>query len=310
MKANKKNPPQYEWGPFPFGEGQRIMDIRYDVVFKAVFTKDTTESRAALSDLVSALIGRTVTVETITNNEPAVDDIRQRYLCFDIACKTGKGEPINVEMCFNPKAHEPVRLEYYTARLFLRQDIHGKNKIYDDLKETYQIAILAKKRFFPDENFAHNFLYYDPDNRVSLGGRTRIITIELVKVGPIAGKPVEEMTNAELWAVFFQYLTDGEKRGKIIEIIDREEGIAMAINTLVNITQDEIEYERMTNLIKSQLDYQSGMVDARCEGIAEGMEKGHAEKALEIARKMKTAGRPLSEIAEFTGLSAETIGQL
>ena len=79
----------------------------------------------------------------------------------------------------------------------------------------------------------------------------------------------------------------------------------MAVETLVNITQDEIEYARMCNLIKSQLDYQSGMVNAKREGLAEG----HAEKALEIARKMKNAGRPLSEIEEFTGLPIETIEQ-
>ena len=93
----------------------------------------------------------------------------------------------------------------------------------------------------------------------------------------------------------------------------------MAVDTLVNITQDEIEYARMCNLIKSQLDYQSGMVEAKREGRAEGMKEGikegraegltegHAEKALEIARKMKNAGRPLSEIMEFTSLSAESI---
>ena len=75
----------------------------------------------------------------------------------------------------------------------------------------------------------------------------------------------------------------------------------MAVNTLVNITQDEIEYERMSNLIKSQLDYQSDMVWAKREGRAEGI--------LEIARKMKNAGRPLSEIMEFTGLPPETIEQ-
>jgi hypothetical protein len=80
---------------------------------------------------------------------------------------------------------------------------------------------------------------------------------------------------------------------------NREEGIAMALDTLVNITQDEIEYARISSLIKSQLDYQSGMVGAKREG--------HAEKALEIALKMKAAGRPLSEIIEFTGLPAESI---
>ena len=152
------------------------MDIRFDPVFKGVFTKDTAKSRGALSDLISALIGRTVTVETIIANEPPVDDTRQRYLRFDVACKTAEGEPVNVEMAFNPNAHEPVRLEYHAAKLFVGQELHGEDKTYDDLKETFQIAILAKAKFFPDENFAHSFLYYDPDNRVSLGGRTRIIT--------------------------------------------------------------------------------------------------------------------------------------
>jgi len=38
-------------------------------------------------------------------------------------------------MAFNPKAHEPVRLEYHAARLFLRQDIHGKDKTYGLIKK-------------------------------------------------------------------------------------------------------------------------------------------------------------------------------
>jgi len=212
-------------------------------------------------------------------------------------------------MAFNPKAHEPVRLEYHAARLFTGQDIHGQDKTYDDLKETYQIAILAKEKFFADENFAHNFLYYDPDNRVPLGGRTRIITVELEKTEPAAGKPVEEMTNAELWAVFFEYLTDEEKRGKIIEIINREEGIAMALDTLVNITQDEIEYARMSTLIKSQLDYQSGMVGAKREGRAEGRAEGHA-KLIETVRNLKALGVSADIIVKSTGLSSEEIAKL
>ena len=245
-------------------------------------------------------------------------------------------KPINVEMAFNPSAHEPVRLEYHAARLFVGQNIHGEDKTYDDLKETYQIAILAKMKFFPDENFAHNFLYYDPDTHISLGGRTRIITVELVKTGPVADKPVEEMTNAELWAVFFQYLTDEEKRGKIIQIINREEGIAMAVETLVNITQDEIEYARMCNLIKSQLDWNTALFEARSEGRDEGrneglregrneglregrneglkegrnegLREGLSQASLDIAQKMKTMGFLAEQIQAATGISEEELG--
>jgi hypothetical protein len=40
------------------------------------------------------------------------------------------------------------------------------------------------------------------------------------------------------------------------------------------------------------------------------MEKGKVETSLEIALKMKNAGRPLSEITEFTGLDVQTIAAL
>jgi len=230
MKIENQNPAQYERGLFPFGD-RTIPDIRHDPVFKAVFTKDTAESRLALADLISAFIGRAVMVETITANEPPIDDPGRQYVRFDAACRTGKGEPVNVEMSYNPDASEPVCLEYYTAKLFTGQD-----KTCDDLKETRQIAILAKGRFFPDEKLTHDFLYNDSKTNISFGGKTRIITVELIKTKSIVDKPVEEMTKAELWAVFFQYLTDEAKRDKIIEIINREEGIAMAVEILGTFT--------------------------------------------------------------------------
>jgi len=306
MQTNNENPTRYEWGPFPLWNGKSVLDIRYDPVFKAVFTKDTKESRGALSDLISALIGRTVKVEAIIANEPPVDDTRQRYLRFDVACRTEKGEPVNVEMSLNPNKSERVRLEYHAAKLFVGQNIHGEEKSFNDLKETYQIAILAKKKFFEDGELIHDFIYYDPKTRIPLGGKTRIITVELVKTKPIVDKPVGEMTAAELWAVFFEYLTDEEKRAKMIEIINREEGIAMAVETLSNITQDEVEYARMCNLIKSQLDYQCGMVEARRSGREEGRE----EEKLIIAKNLLAEGSTPEFVHRITGLSLEEIKEL
>ena len=52
--------------------------------------------------------------------------------------------------------------------------------------------------------------------------------------------------------------------------------------------------------------HEQGLAEGHDEGLAEGETKGK----LEIARKMKTAGRPVGEIAEFTGLSMDTIEQL
>jgi predicted transposase YdaD len=51
----------------------------------------------------------------------------------------------------------------------------------------------------------------------------------------------------------------------------------MAVETLGTFTQSELEYIRETSRIKGELDYQSGMVEARRKGLAEGRIEGRQE---------------------------------
>jgi predicted transposase/invertase (TIGR01784 family) len=57
--------------------------------------------------------------------------------------------------------------------------------------------------------------------------------------------------------------------------------------------------------------FELDLAKARAKGRADGMERGIkiglAESKLEIARKMKQAGRPFGEIAEVTGLTVEEV---
>jgi predicted transposase/invertase (TIGR01784 family) len=274
------------------------VDIRYDNVFKAVFTRNTPESRTALSRLVSAITGRNLTVLSIAANEPPVDSLRDRQIRFDIPCKTGDGEPVNIEMSLNPDAFELVRLEFLAGKLFTGQDIRGSDKTYDDLKAAYQIAILAKGRFCEDGALVHSFEYYDPEQGVSLGGRSRIITVELSKAAESVEKPAGEMTAAELWAVYFRYLTDRSKRTKINEVIASEEGIAMASEVLITISKDEAERARLMSEWKYEVDTQSKLVQAK------------REERREIARNLKAIGVSIGQIAQGTGLTEQQINEL
>jgi predicted transposase/invertase (TIGR01784 family) len=285
-----------------FTENDDLLDIRYDNVFKAVFTKDIPASRAALGKLVSALVGRELSIVSINANEPPIDNLNDRQIRFDIFCKADDGELLNVEMSLNPKPFEPVRLEFHVGKLFTGQDIKGKDKNYNDLKQAYQITILAKERFFEDDVPLHTFEYYDPLHKVSLNGRSRIITLELSKLTEVVKKPIKDMNAPELWGVYFQYLRNKEKRGIINEIIKQEEGIAMASEVLITISKDEKERFRLLSQEKYELDTQSKLSYAKKEG--------RTEKALEIAQKMKKMGLPVSQIAEGTGLSPEVIQKL
>ena len=293
-----------------FTDTDEPLDIRYDNIFKAVFTRDTPASKTAISGLISALIQRKVNVQTIVANEPPVNNVFDRRIRFDIACKAESGELINIEMSFCPESHEPVRLEYYASRQFSGQGIQGIEMDYSDLAETYQISIIGERKFFPDDILVHTFQYYDPEHSIPLKGKSRIITMELQKAEYLINKPTREMDSSEMWSIFFKYLTNKSKREKINEILEREGEIAMAADTLIHISRDEIEQARLTTELKNILDYQSGMVSAKREGRAEGHKEGRLEEKLKIAQKMKSAGRSIVEIEEFTGLSSDVIQQI
>ena len=111
--------------PFQFSENDNPLDIRYDPIFKAVFTRQTQASKGALSSLVSACIGRAVTVDTITANEPPVDDARDRLIRYDISCIAATGEQVNIEMTLFPSFWERERLEFYAARKHGSQESVG-----------------------------------------------------------------------------------------------------------------------------------------------------------------------------------------
>jgi predicted transposase/invertase (TIGR01784 family) len=294
-----------------FTEDDDLIDIRRDNVFKAVFTKNIPASKRALADLVSSLIGRKLGVVTITANEAPIDNLRDRQIRFDINCKAENGEPVNVEMSLNPESFELVRLEFHVGKLFTGQDIRGKDKTYDDLKQAYQITILANERFFGDDIPLHAFEYYDPEHKVSLNGRSRIITMELSKLDKVAEKPIKDMSAPELWGVFFRYLQDRSKRGIINEIIACEEGIAMASEVLITISKDEAERAWLRSEEKYALDTQSRLVHAKrkalAEGRAEGIEQGIKEGIEQTARNLLAMGMAVDDISRATELPVEKV---
>jgi hypothetical protein len=121
----------------------------------------------------------------------------------------------------------------------------------------------------------------DKKHGVPLGGRTRVITLELSKLEYLVEKPAGEMSAAERWAFYFRYLTDRGKRQKINEIIKHEEGIAMASEVLITISRDEVERARLLSEYKYEVDMQSHIVNAKREGEQIGERRGRQEGRME-----------------------------
>jgi len=75
-----------------------------------------------------------------------------------------------------------------------------------------------------------------------------------------------------------------------------------AEKALTKIDRDYVRYIRNMNILKNSMDRAQRIYDLKKEARKEVM--------LEVARKMKKAGRPFCEITEFTGLPVETFEKL
>jgi len=116
-----------------------------------------------------------------------------------------------------------------------------------------------------------------------------------------------------------KYRHEKQAEPLIKELCRKEEGIMHAEKALSKVDRDYAKAIRRMNIIIGSMDRASEIYNARLEGKAEGKaegkeegkaegkEEGIAEANLATARKMKKAGKPFSEIAEFTGLPIKTV---
>jgi hypothetical protein len=238
----------------------RLVDLRYDKIFKAVFTQETPASRKALTALLEANLNRKLDVVTVIANEPAAQSESDRQIRYDIACAFNDGELANVEMTLWPKGTEPLRIEYYLCRLFASQKLSGMDKDFGDLKQSYQVSILGNN-LYNDSYAVHYFEYYDPEQKVGLGGRPAIITLELKKLEYLAEQPLEGTSGQERWGLFLRYAAEPERLGLVNKLLEMEEGIAMAGEAILQLPRSQVEEMRRISREKFEVDQRQARHD-------------------------------------------------
>ncbi|MFP3042008.1 PD-(D/E)XK nuclease family transposase [Treponema primitia] len=170
-------------------------------------------------------------------------------------------------------------------------------------RPTYQISLIGKGRIYDDDDLVHRFIYYDPEHNLSFKGLTVIIDIELEKAEKVATeKSAHGMMDIEKWAVFFLYHRDLTKRDLINEILEYEEGISMATEELLTVTQAERDWVRRESELKFELDMQSRLTYAK----EDGYELAKKEAEIIIQEKDGVIQEKDAEIQELRRLLAAT----
>ncbi|MDR0654740.1 MAG: Rpn family recombination-promoting nuclease/putative transposase, partial [Treponema sp.] len=128
-----------------------------------------------------------------------------------------------------------------------------------------------------------------------------IYTMELPKVP-------EESDGRAVWG-WMQFLR-GKRKEDFEMAAERNPEVRGAVDTLYRLSEDAEVRAQMEYRDKARRDHATLLHAAIQEGEARGKVQGEARSRMEIARNMKKRGRPVDQITEDTGLSAEEIARL
>jgi predicted transposase/invertase (TIGR01784 family) len=219
----------------------------------------------------------------------------------DVKVQTKTGKIIDIEIQVNPVKSIGKRLSFYKSKLIVEQI--GKGELYNVIQKVICICITNYVLFSETPDYFNHFRFYNPENGLCFEDiPEEVYTLELAKVpGRDDGTPGWE------WARFF--LARGEEEFEMVA--QRNPEIRKAVDSLYELSADEkvrAEYEMRQKAWRDRASQNEGYYqDGVRAGRQEGRQEGEQRKAVAVARRMKAHGRPIDEIAEDTGLDAETI---
>jgi len=284
-----------------------ILSPSEDFVFKATLTHP--DAKSALMDLISVIIGYTVTDVQIRNNELPATDTEEKNERLDINCVIDDGSQIDVEMQGSAlEGPHSGRVTLINKAIYYLTDLHSsqksKNVNYKNLVKTYQITFCTNN-IFEQEHYLTQASLRDK-NGLQLSDQINMTIIELNKLGDILDKPTDDMTPLELWLIFLRYADDVKKRDLVNKILDKREEITMAANVLSSISQDEhMKAKRM-----SQRKWETDMANNYLEGIDVGEARGIKKGISVAAKSMLNEGIPIETIIKVTGLTRREVEQM
>ena len=291
--------------------GADILPPSDDRVFKLILTNQ--EAKPVLIDLISSIIKRPVVDVEVRNNEIPPNDTQEKAERLDVNCRIDNGSQIDLEMQASriqeesDGKHQNLKGKsiYYLCDLHSSQPSKGVRR-YDRLARTYQVTFCSYTVFPERTQYVNSFsLRHDEDNEL-LSDAIHVVYVELSKLQEIMEKSVDDMTDLEKWAVFFQYASEPTYRETVNEVIASKEVLQMAGNLLMSISQDERERAVFRSRRMYQTDMQSNLATAEDRGERRGERKSR----IEIARNALQMKMSVADIAKLTGLSHDEIESL
>ena len=276
-----------------------ILNPRCDPIFKAIFTQGTEKSNFALKDLISSLLGREIAEMELLPNEEPVEILDEKQMSFDVNVTFDDGEKAELEMQGRNQDYDYAsRAEIHAAKLLSSSNKRGSS--YDSPK-VYQISVLNFE-MDKDDNSPVSWYNMRKETGARLAGKLNVIFLDLVKVRRLIDKPVEQLTKAEKWGMFFAYADSEKHQPYVRKVIESEEALMAADFIVKTMSKEDAEWFRQNSYENAIWDYNHGMYRAE--------KRGERRKALETAKNFLRMGIDAFKVAQGTGLPVEEVQEL
>ena len=284
----------------------RFINPYTDFGFKKLFGEEANKD--LLIDFLNAVlpIESPIAELTFTQSEQLPDNPTDRKAIFDIACVGKNGESFTVEMQKAKQLWFKDRALFCTAFPILRQGQRGDWNF--KLNPVYLVAVLDFKYDEAEERRKiYRLVSLKDQDGDEFSDRLKMVFLQM----PLFKKTESELeTQKDKWLFFLKNLESFED----IPAILREPVFEKAFATAEYVNYPPALQAAYQNDLKAYRDNVNVLETARIEGEAIGEAKGRAEgesqKALEIARSMKSEGCDSGFISKITGLSSAEIERL
>jgi predicted transposase/invertase (TIGR01784 family) len=214
----------------------------------------------------------------------------------DLRLTTKSGRIVHVELQVEKKTNLKNRMMYYGSRLIGDQLVSGDD--YKEINPVVSILICDHMLLEEEESYINEYEMRNKRNN-HFTDLLKLVILELPKL------PETEDSAVWPWLKFFKCTRKEEYK----MLAKKHPELKKAVTSARKVSLSERRQWGKLLMDMERMDRSVAKKERLREMAAERAE-GHQEEKLEIARKMKAAGRSADEIAEFTGLSPETIAGL
>lgn len=271
-------------------------NLKNDVIFKTFFSRKGNEE--FLIDFLNALLKieiKSIQIREEVNLEKLAESEKGGRL--DLQAKLNDGIIINIELQIENQNNMENRTLLYGAKTISREVQRGTN--YKDIKQLIMINILDYEMLGFDEYISETVTVLDKHREYEIIKGEKWYFIELPKFRK-AHPDMNEKINQ--WLAFIDDYDKG-----VIEMAEKKNKMLEKARIEMNYLTGDEEVRRIAELReKWEMDWNSGIADAKEEGREEGIK----ENQIETAKKLIKLGMSMEEIKEVTNLSEEKIESL